>query len=91
MGWKECDQDGDNMLKGKEFRRCYINYRHMRGAQDFWNRYQTSDSLNMDEFINGVREMDKNMPVAEVSGYFTSGDMDGDGLLTYDEFEQMYW
>ena len=45
----------------------------------------------MDEFVNGVREMDANMPAAEIQGYFTSGDMDGDGLLTSDEFEQMYW
>lgn len=80
-GWKGCDEDGDMMLHFKEFRRCYIEYRHMRAVNDFWNRYSSQDSLNMDEFMSGIREMDDNMPAAEMQGYFSRGDMNGDQLI----------
>jgi hypothetical protein len=35
----------------------------------------------MDEFMSGVREMDDNMPAAEIQGYFSRGDMNGDQLI----------
>jgi len=58
---------------------------------EFWNRFQTSDSLNMEEFVNGVDKVDGSMERHEVEGYFTHGDMDMNGQLTFDEFQAMYW
>ena len=74
------------MLHFKEFRRCYIEYRHMRALKDFWNRFSTQGSFNMTEFVGGVMEMDGSMPETEVQGYFTNGDIDGDSLITFEEF-----
>lgn len=92
-GWVMCDVDGNGMLDMQEFTECYRLYRHGRQMHMYWVQFAIDQEagLTMDEFHAGYKMAEPDAPEDEIHMNFMNSDRDGNGRLSWEEYEGMYW